>query len=87
MLSFLVDGLGMIFGWLASVLPGSPFAEFIASVDSMGKAFHWLNWVLPIGNFMTIFTAYLVALVTWQAVESVFGGALGRLGEVTGASE
>lgn len=48
---------------LMSVLPRSPFADFIASMDtgSWAQGLKWLNWFLPIGRFMVILLAWVTA--------------------------
>lgn len=71
MISFIVDFLGGILGWLGGVLPGSPFQALIQNFTAFGKAFHWLNWFVPIGDFLTVFLLFLGALIAWYVIHII----------------
>lgn len=61
MIAKINEFLNAIAAVILSILPDSPLKPFI---DALGNK-EWLpmlNWFLPIGNFITIGTAWLVAI-------------------------
>lgn len=46
---------------LASILPLSPFADFITTLDSL-PYLGWLNWFIPIGDMLRVFAVWLTAV-------------------------
>lgn len=71
MLSFLVDLLGGVIGWLNTVLPTSPFKDLVDNFVIFGDALHWLNWFLPISSFVSIFLGFLAVLIAWYVIHIV----------------
>lgn len=55
---------------LTSILPKSPFAEFIANAQSM-PGLGWLNWLLPVGDMLKVFGAWLGAVALFYMVQVV----------------
>lgn len=47
-----------ILGFLKSVLPTSPFAEFIEELNTL-PYLSYINWLIPIGDFITIGIVWL----------------------------
>lgn len=46
---------------LATILPLSPFVDFIATLDSL-PYLGWLNWFIPIGDMLRVFAVWLTAV-------------------------
>lgn len=65
MLSFLVGLLHGIFDVLNSLLPSSPFASLAGSLEGASMGLGWLNWFVPVGDMLTLFGLWLVALLGW----------------------
>lgn len=62
--------LQQILGVILMLLPGSPFSSFIDNLDTAGwiKA---LNWVVPVGTFVSIGSAWLVAIGIFYAYQVI----------------
>lgn len=86
MLSFLTDFLVGVFGWLANLLPTSPFTDLINNFAIASDAFHWLNWLVPIGAFANVFVLYLGALAVWMGVNGLLDGTFQRLRSIVGGA-
>lgn len=69
MVAFLLSLATKLLGWLATVLPVSPFANL--ALDGAATALGWLNWVVPVGQMATLFAAWLACVVVWQVVNFV----------------
>lgn len=48
-------------GWLESVLPTSPFHQFITQIEDT-QALHVLNWFIPVGQILNVLSAWLIAI-------------------------
>lgn len=49
--------------FLVSVLPGSPFREFITSLQGIEKTWlGWLNWIIPVKQILIFLAAWLAAI-------------------------
>ena len=46
---------------LKSVLPLSPFQQFISEIGSF-EYLGWLNWFFPVGDCLTVLSAWLTAI-------------------------
>lgn len=75
MVSTLYEGIVNIVTKLLSVvlslLPRSPFAEFIASWNPESQYIGWLNWFLPVGTLLTITAVWLGAVTTFYLISIV----------------
>lgn len=69
MVAFLLSLATKLLGWLATVLPVSPFVNL--ALDGAAAALGWLNWVVPVGQMATLFAAWLACVVVWQVVNFV----------------
>ena len=69
MLNFLVGLLKGLASFLNSVLPDSPFSDFVTSVDALQLGLGWLNWFFPVGDCLLLFAAWLALLLVWAAVD------------------
>lgn len=67
----LVNGLLTL---LNGILPSSPFSGLIESNENVITALGWLNWFVPISDLLVMFSAYLIALLAWQAVDMFLHG-------------
>lgn len=60
--------LETIFGWLrdilSSVLPLSPFQQFIDQFRDI-PYLGWLNWVVPVEGILKVLAAWLVSLAAF----------------------
>ena len=60
MLSWMAELFSTFGDLLKTVLPRSPFTDFIASMGSL-PGLGWLNWFFPVGTCLRILSAWLVA--------------------------
>lgn len=60
MLTWMQELFASFGAMLTTVLPRSPFTEFISSMGSL-PGLGWLNWFFPVGACLKIFAAWLVA--------------------------
>lgn len=61
MLEWMKEILNSFGSFLMSVLPTSPFQQFISDFSNL-PYLGWLNWFIPIGSFIKIGTAWLTAV-------------------------
>lgn len=71
-------------GWLAGVLPDSPFASLLAGTESIATGIGWLNWFIPVSDLLVIFGLYLAALLVWAAIDFLAKRALKTVTGVVG---
>lgn len=80
MLDGILSFLNGVIGFLASVLPESPFSSVLESTNELSETVHmalgWLNWFVPVGDMLGIFVAYLGALLLIVAIDFFVGGFL-----------
>lgn len=51
-------------GMLASILPKSPFQQFIGNFKDI-PYLNYLNWFIPIGDILSIFAVYLTCVTLY----------------------
>lgn len=68
MLSALLGVLGSLFGWLGSLLPASPFGEWLNVTQDMQLGLGWLNWFLPISDFLLMLAAWIAVCLAVTAI-------------------
>lgn len=71
MLSFLSGLLHGIVTFLTSFLPDSPLRAFGDVLEGAELGLGWLNWFVPVGAMLTVFLAWLAALLVWAGVQLV----------------
>lgn len=80
MLDGILSFLNGVIGFLASVLPESPFSSVLDSTTELSETVHmalgWLNWFVPVGDMLGIFVAYLGVLLLIVAIDFFVGGFL-----------
>lgn len=54
-----------------SLLPKSPFTDFIASWSPGSQYIGWLNWFLPVGTLLTITGVWLAAVTAFYLISIV----------------
>jgi hypothetical protein len=59
LLASFISGLG---SYLISVLPTSPFQQFIPILSGMQTGLGWLNWFIPFKSILVIMGVWLVAI-------------------------
>ena len=69
MLSALSGLFNMLFGWLAGLLPDSPFADAAQVTEGMHTGLAWLNWFFPVGEMLALCTAWVLACLAVTAVK------------------
>lgn len=81
MVSILTQLFGTILGFLDGILPGSPFAEWLAVTDDLLLGLSWLNWVMPMTDMIALMTAWIGVcfLVTTAKVFILDGGSIARM--------
>lgn len=84
MISAIIGFVSGIVGWLASVLPDSPFAGLFTGNQSILTGLGWLNWLLPVGDLLAIFGLFLAVLLIWAAVDFAISKATGAVTGVIG---
>lgn len=75
MIDAILSLLNGILGWLAVILPDSPFATIVEGNETVMMALAWLNWLFPVGQCLAIFGIWLGLLLAWTAVNIAFDGA------------
>lgn len=68
MISAILSLLNGILGFLAGMLPDSPFATIVEGNETVLTAIGWLNWLFPVGQCLAIFGLWLAALLAWTAI-------------------
>ena len=68
MLQGLLSLLNTIFGFLDTLLPTSPFEQYITANNQISLGISWLNWVFPIGEMLAIMVVWLGLCLTVVAV-------------------
>ena len=76
MISAIVGLISGVVGWLASVLPDSPFAGILEGAQGLQTGLAWLNWLVPIGQFGAVFAAYLTVLLIWTAIDAALNNSI-----------
>lgn len=76
MISWLVDFITGILGFLSSVLPDSPFQDVLEGLDGVALGLGWLNWFVPIGSLAAVFAAYLAVLLIWVSVQAALDNSI-----------
>lgn len=61
MIDFMSSLLDKFLEWVLSLLPTSPFTEFINACSDI-PYLGWLNWFIPVGQMIAIGEAWLVAI-------------------------
>lgn len=61
MLDFLNELWNSFSSLLLSVLPTSPFVQFLDEIGDI-PYLHWLNWFIPVDDFIVIGVAFLGAV-------------------------
>lgn len=84
MLEFVTSLISSVCGFLASVLPDSPFADIANGASSLGTGIGWFNWFVPVGDLILIFGAWIAALLLWAAIQWVLTKGEGIIGKVIG---
>lgn len=83
MIAFLLNLVTGLFGWLASVLPASPFSGLSLALSGLADALGWLNWLVPVGDMLALFLVWLAAAAVWMVVSFVWqrvNGVIGKFG-------
>lgn len=65
-----------VIGFLNSLLPTSPFQDYLQAVEGARLGLAWLNWLMPIHTFVTIFGLWLAAGLAIAAVRFAIGETL-----------
>lgn len=52
---------GKFAGYLQTVLPTSPFRQFISAMPT-SIGFKWLNWLVPVHDILAVLAAWLAAV-------------------------
>lgn len=76
MLSILSSFFGTIFGWLAQLLPGSPFETAFNISEGWSLGLGWLNWFIPIDAMLVVLVGWIAAGVAITAARLVIGKGL-----------
>lgn len=63
-----LDGVA---SWLLSVLPLSPFQQFVPDMSEFGQGLGWLNWFLPIHAFSVIMSVWLLSIATFYLYRAI----------------
>ena len=87
MLSWISGFLGGIFGWLASVLPNSPFTGIADGLNGLTLGLGYLNWFIPIGSFGAVFALYLSVLVVWTVIAGILDKSITGVFSAIGGGE
>ena len=69
-LGFIGDAVQGLFGWLADVLPQSPFTG-LQLPQGVDTALGWLNWLVPMGGIMALYAAWLAAVLLYRVIRFV----------------
>lgn len=69
MLSIIGSLFNALFGLLASLLPDSPFGDYIETIGGMQQGLGWLNWLVPIHDFVVILFLWIAAGAIVAAVK------------------
>lgn len=68
MLEFIVGFFSDFVGWLVGALPASPFQGVLLGLSGDELVWlGWLNWCIPVGDFLDIFSVWLVAALVCGA--------------------
>ena len=59
MLGALAGLFSTIFGWLAGVLPDSPFADLAVITGDLHLGIAWLNWFFPISEMLDMLIVWI----------------------------
>lgn len=81
MVSVLVQFFQTVLGWLNSILPSSPFTEFLVVAEDLRLGLAWLNWCMPLGAMFGLLVTWvgLCALITSVRVFMDEGGSVASL--------
>lgn len=74
MINAILSLLNGILGFLAGILPDSPFATIVEGNETVLTAIGWLNWLFPVGQCLAIFGLWLGLLLAWTAVNMALDG-------------
>ena len=85
MIDSLLGLLSGVFGWLASVLPSDPFAQWVQVTDGMRLGLGWLNWFFPVGDALAFFSVWLGLMVAWRVAQTLILRTVGVIGSATGS--
>ena len=85
MISAILSLLNGILGFLAGLLPDSPFGTIVEGNESVLTAIGWLNWLFPVGQCLGIFGIWLGALLAWTAVNVVLDAVAAARGAALGS--
>lgn len=69
MLQMLLQLINTIFGFFNSLLPTSPFGDYIQGSEQIILGISWLNWVLPIGEMLALMVIWLGVCLAVCAVK------------------
>lgn len=56
---------------LISVLPKSPFQQFLNSIELNQKYVSWLNWFIPVSGIITVIEAWLLAIAGFYVYKAI----------------
>lgn len=80
----MIDGLlaifNTLFGWVANLLPSSPFAEWVQISENMRMGLGWLNWFCPIADMVQMLLVWIGLAVAVTALK-MFLNAGGNVAE------
>lgn len=81
MLSFLVTLLTNVINFLLSFLPASPVQQYINSFNSsaLDTALGWLNWFVPVNDMLGLMSIWLLAIITYRAVQFALDNTIDRV--------
>lgn len=68
-IAFILDLLNGVLGFLGSLLPLDPFADFLQVTQGMRMGIQWLNWFFPVreaATFMMVWIGLMVAVRSAQ---------------------
>ena len=71
MLGGLAGIFSTIFGWLADVLPDSPFADLAVITADLHLGIAWLNWFLPISEMLDMLIVWIGLCLAVTVVQFV----------------
>lgn len=80
MLALLASVVGKIVGWIAGVLPVSPFANQLGSVPAaLDLGLAWLNTIIPVSDILAMIGVWASAMMLYCAVKIVSKWTIGKV--------
>lgn len=72
MFDFLGQFFSGFFNLLNSILPGSPFEQFVTVGEQLHLGLGWLNWLIDVGGCAAIFAVWLAVGLAATIAKLVF---------------